>query len=86
MRGVNTTLRTLDNRTLTINESYVTPETTKIFTGEGMMNQKVAFLKKTKTVTFITNWIFVDKTKRKSYCEVCHQVPYIIPVRSNQGC
>lgn len=41
MRGVNTTLRTLDNRTLTINESYVTPETTKIFTGEGMMNQKV---------------------------------------------
>ncbi len=42
MRGVNTTLRTLDNRTLTINEPYVTPETTKVFSGEGMMNQKVS--------------------------------------------
>jgi DnaJ family protein B protein 4 len=42
LRGVNTSIRTLDGRTLPIREPYVTPETTRIISGEGMMNQKVS--------------------------------------------
>jgi molecular chaperone DnaJ len=41
LRGVNTSIRTLDGRTLPVREPYVTPETTRTIAGEGMMNQKV---------------------------------------------
>ena len=39
--GVETSVRTLDDRILPIVQSYVTPETVKIIPGEGMPNLKV---------------------------------------------
>lgn len=38
--GVNTSVRTLDDRLIRIVEPYVTPNTTKVIQGEGMPNQK----------------------------------------------
>ncbi|CAM9098563.1 unnamed protein product, partial [Ectocarpus fasciculatus] len=36
MRGVSTSIKTLDNRNIAIREPFVTPQTTKVIQGEGM--------------------------------------------------
>jgi DnaJ-class molecular chaperone len=41
MLGVSTSVRTLDDRVLRIEARHVTPDTVKLFPGEGMPNSKV---------------------------------------------
>ena len=41
MRGLSTSIKTLDGRTIPLREPFVTPQTTKTISGEGMMNTKV---------------------------------------------
>ena len=41
MLGVSTSVRTLDDRALRIEARHVTPDTVKLFPGEGMPNSKV---------------------------------------------
>lgn len=59
MRGVNTSLKSLDNRTISIVEPHVSPQTAKIIRGEGMMNTKT---KKKGDLVVRFNIIFPDLT------------------------
>jgi DnaJ family protein B protein 4 len=40
MRGVSTSVKTLDGRSIAVREPFATPQTVKIISGEGMMNNK----------------------------------------------
>jgi DnaJ family protein B protein 4 len=69
MRGVNASIKTLDNRTISIVESYVSPQTVKTIRGEGMMNNKT---KQKGNLIVRFNIIFpeLNSTARKQIADI----------------
>lgn len=74
MRGVNTSIKTLDNRTLPIREKSVTPQTVKVFHGEGMMNNKVSF-RCLRSLPFLTLALLPVEAKRGFDYSVQYYIP-----------
>lgn len=70
MSGVRMSVRGIDGKNITINEPFVTPQTIKVFAGEGMPNQKTPDQRGALRVKFDVRFPQLTSTQRSRIVEV----------------